>query len=444
MKVEEIILTVNEYLDIIRPYLVDITNDHKVQSERKIQLTIAINFISSKPDSDETRTMRAKSHNIEIMIGSETNEIIEDLFKSLLQKYQKGLEESMRESEFIFDGVDALYYDLSKVSLSRGESYKDFPEWLKNKKATINSKNNDDKCFQYALTLSLNHKQIKKDLKEYQKLNLFLINTIGKKIDFPTSSNSWKKFETNNESIALNILYVLYNTKELRHAYKSKYNLRRENQLILLMITDGKKWHYLVVESLSALLRGITSKHEEDFYCLNCFRSYTTENKLKKHKNVCKNHDYWYVEMPEDDNKILKYNHGEKPTRAPFAIYADLECLLEKMSTCRNNSEKSSTPNVKKHIPSGYSLLTCCSFDTTKTKLDYYRGEDCMKEFCKDLKEHATKIINYEKKEMIPLTKEEKTIHRRQKCYICKKRFSTDDNNKKHHKVKDHCHYAGK
>ena len=184
MKVEEIILTVNEYLDIIRPYLVDITNDHKVQSERKIQLTIAINSISSKPDSDETRTMRAKSHNIEIMIGSETNEIIEDLFKSLLQKYQKGLEESMRESEFIFDGVDALYYDLSKVSLSRGESYKDFPEWLKNKKATINSKNNDDKCFQYALTLALNHKQIKKDLKEYQKLNLFLINTIGKKKRF--------------------------------------------------------------------------------------------------------------------------------------------------------------------------------------------------------------------------------------------------------------------
>ena len=71
------------------------------------------------------------------------------------------------------------------------------------------------------------------------------------------------------------MLYVPYNTKEIRHGYKSKYNLNRENQVILLMITDGEKWHYLAVKSLSALLRGIPSKHVEDFYCLNCFRPYT-------------------------------------------------------------------------------------------------------------------------------------------------------------------------
>ena len=68
-----------------------------------------------------------------------------------------------------------------------------------------------------------------------------------------------------------------------------------------------------------------------------------------------------------------------------------------------------------------------------------------MKNFCLDLREHAVKIINYGKKEMIPLTKEEKKIHREQKvCYICKKGFSTDDNDKKYHKVRDHCDYTGK
>ena len=96
------------------------------------------------------------------------------------------------------------------------------------------------------------------------------------------------------------------------------------------MITDGEKWHYLAVKRLSALLRGITSKHDGDFYCLNCFQSYTTKNKLKKHKKVCENHDYCYVEMPEEYNKILKYNEGEKSIKSPFIIYADLECLLEK------------------------------------------------------------------------------------------------------------------
>ena len=90
-----------------------------------------------------------------------------------------------------------------------------------------------------------------------------------------------------------------HNTEEIRHAYKSKYNLTREDQLILLMITDGEKWHYLPVKSLSALFSGITGNNNGDFYCLNCFQSYTTENKLKKHKKVCENHDYCYVELPE-------------------------------------------------------------------------------------------------------------------------------------------------
>ena len=97
-------------------------------------------------------------------------------------------------------------------------------------------------------------------------------------MEFPSHKKDWNEFEKNNKTIALNILYVPYNTEEIRHAYKSKYNLKCENQVILLLITDGKKWHYLAVKSLSALLRGITSKHDGDFYCLDCFHSYSIEN----------------------------------------------------------------------------------------------------------------------------------------------------------------------
>ena len=96
------------------------------------------------------------------------------------------------------------------------------------------------------------------------------------------------------------------------------------------MITDGKKWHYLAVKSLPTLLKGVTSNHNGDFYCLNCFHSYRTKNKLKKHERVCNDQDYCYVEMPNEDNKILKYNHWQKSLKALFMIYADLECLLEK------------------------------------------------------------------------------------------------------------------
>ena len=178
---------------------------------------------------------------------------------------------------------------------------------------------------------------------------------------------------------------------------------------------------------------------------LKLFNLYSTKEKLKKHRNVCENHDYCYVEMPEKDNKILKYNYGEKSVKVPFISYVDIESLLEKMNTCHNNPKQSSTIKINKYTASGYSLLTHCLFVPTKNKLDYYRGKNCMKNFCLDLKEYATKIINYEKKEMIQLTKEEKEIHNMQKvCYICKKIFSTDYNNKKYHKVKDHCTYTGK
>ena len=158
---------------------------------------------------------------------------------------------------------------------------------------------------------------------------------------FPSHRKDWKKFESNNKSIALNILYVPHNTKEIRHAYKSKCNLN------LIMITDGEKWHYLVVKSLSALFRGITCNNNGNLYCLNCFQSYNRENKLKKHKKLCENHDCCHVEMFEEDNKILKYNHGEKSMNVPFTLYADLQSSLEKMNTCHNNPEKSSTTKIK-------------------------------------------------------------------------------------------------
>ena len=140
--------------------------------------------------------------------------------------------------------------------------------------------------------------------------------------------------------------------------------------------------------------------------------------------------------MPEEYNKTLKYNEREESVTVPFIIYADFECLPQKMNTCHNNPEKSSTTKINNHTPSAYSLFTHCSFDRTKNKLGYYRGKNCMKNFCLDLREHATKIINHEKKEMIPLAKkEEKKYNKQEVCHICKKGFSTDDSNKKYHKI---------
>ena len=132
------------------------------------------------------------------------------------------------------------------------------------------------------------------------------------------------------------------------------------------MISNGENWHYLIVKNLSGLLRGITSNRKEDFYCLSCFCAYSTKNKLEEHKKICENNKHCNVEMPTKDNNTIKYNQGEKSIKLQFIIYADLEGLLEKINTCQNNPNESSTTEINKHTLSGYSLFMHCSFDKSK------------------------------------------------------------------------------
>ena len=163
--------------------------------------------------------MHSESDNIKILIGNETGQIIEDIFYSFLQRYQKGLEESTRGSKVVFDNVGSLYYKLHKINLNRGGSHIDSPKWLKNKKA-MNPKNNDEKSFQYAVNVALNHEQIKKDSRRITKIKPFIDQYNWKEIDFPSHGKDLNEFGKNHKTIALNILYVPHNTEEIRHACK--------------------------------------------------------------------------------------------------------------------------------------------------------------------------------------------------------------------------------
>ena len=125
-----------------------------------------------------------------------------------------------------------------------------------------------------------------------------------KDIELPSYSKDRKKFEQNNKSIALNIVFVPYNTNQIRQGYISKYNIERDIQLILLMITnDDENWDYIAIKCLSRLLRGITSNDNGHFYCLIFFHSYRTKKTLKKHEKVCKDLEYCYVKIPKEDKK---------------------------------------------------------------------------------------------------------------------------------------------
>ena len=294
-----------------------------------------INSIPSR-NFIESRDMYSKPDNFEIMMGANTNEKIRNLINSLLRRYQGGLQEPMRGSEFVFDYVESLNCIFHKVDLKRSGSYIETPEWLKNKGATINRQNDDDECFQYAVTTELNYDEIGNHHQRVNKVKPFIDQYNWKDINFPSHVGDWKKFELSNKSMALNVLYVPEGEKIIRHVYKSKYNLTHESQVILLMISYGEKCYYLTVRSLSALLKGITSKHKDDSYCLNCFHSFASKKSLEKHMKVCEDKDYCYIEMPKKVES-LKYHPGVKSMKAPYIIVADIESLLRKLDTCAND-----------------------------------------------------------------------------------------------------------
>ena len=294
-------------------------------------------------DVNKTHEMYSKNNNITIMRGVETEDNTNELFDTFRKRYQEGLDTKMRGSSFTFERIDLLEYHLHKISLNRGSSYIKSPKWIKNKGVTINPKNTkDNNCFQYAIIAALNYHNINNHPERISKLKP-LNNYNWKDIEFPAHSKDWKKFECNNKTIALNVLYLPYNAKQ-------------------------------------------------------------------------------EINNDDDDENEYEYD-GTK--------YIRIECLLQKISTCQNNHEKSYTEKKAVHKASGYSLITCYSFDKSETERKYYRGRDCMKMFCNDLKEQAMRIINYEQKPMIPLTNEEKESYENQQiCHICEREFCTDKDNK--------------
>ena len=227
---------------MIRPYLRDLINDHKPTTELnnndergewKIQLVMQNNCISTR--NADTGPVYSASKPVEIFMGNDTKDVIDRLFYTLLQIFQQAIETSNNNgSGFTHENVALLYYYFMKIR--RTESYVKSPDWIPNKGTTINSKNEkDNEYFQLSTTSALNYNKIlKKYLKKIAKL---------KRVDIGPLSHqkNWEEFEQSNTLIVLNVLFVSYNSEEIKLAYKSRYNSKRENYVILLMINDEAK-----------------------------------------------------------------------------------------------------------------------------------------------------------------------------------------------------------
>ena len=141
-------------------------------------------------------------------------------------------------------------------------------------------------CFLFFIVAAPNYQNIANNPQIITNLIPFIVNYNWDDINFPAGDKDYSAFEKNNSDIVTNILFVPHNTQEIRQSYISKHN-KNCNKHANVLITDGTgNWHYLSIKSISALLRGVTSTHNGNFYCLNCFHSYRTHNKLKEHVRI--------------------------------------------------------------------------------------------------------------------------------------------------------------
>ena len=324
-------LSVEQYLHRTRHHIFKVIEEMvRRDNSWKIQLNVVILF-RKRDGSDETEKPIWSSPPHTVMEGTDMEEVLDEMRTYLLQQYEM-ISNTMESSDYVFIRVVEMTYHCHRVDLNRGGSYIELPEWVKNKKCCINPKNEDDECFKWAVTVALHYEEIGNNPHRISKIRPYIDRYNWNDINFPTPSSQWKKFEKQNSDVALNVLVIddddEKEKKKIRQGYISKYNMERSKCVDLLIVQRGEKRHYVAIKSLSALLRGITSNHNGDFYCRNCLGSFASQGTLKLHIQACKDYDFCYVKMPEEGNNILKYQEGSKSIRVPFVIYADTELSL--------------------------------------------------------------------------------------------------------------------
>ena len=316
----------------------------------------------------------------------------------------------------------------------RGETWIPLPKELANKKAIINMKNKDNKCFLWCGLRALNPREkdsqrIDKKLKEKE-------NTLNMdRIEYPVSLKDLNKFEKQNPTISITVFgYKGKSVYPLRNSDK----MDREHKIVLMLIEKDGVQHYCLVKNVSRLLSSQVSKHKEKSYFYDrCLNPFWFEQSLNKHLEYCSNHEAVKIEMPKKGD-ILKFKNYYKGEKAPIIFYADIESLVKSLQTCEPSPQSSYTKKYQKHEPISFSYYIKCIDDNVfKPRLRSYTGEDAMQKFVEWLENDVKEIANILEVDMIFGEKEKEQYEKETECWICKEDLNDD-------KVRDHCHFTGR
>ena len=430
------------FLEVAKPHIINI-----MKTNPNIKARLYLNCIMYKSDPLGTIYKKFAFHSIGQKIITEAtdpHEIYNEMRDEIEEEIQKV--ENAVGSGWVFLKVENLTLHTDIWDPIKASSYINLPEELKNKKALINMKNeNDHKCFLWSVLRALNPKdknaeRIDKDLKSKENT----LNMSG--ITYPVNiKEDIKRFEKQNLDISISVLGYskdekIYPLRRSKYAMKNK----RKHNIVLLLIKDGDNSHYCYVKNESALLASQVNSHKGKLYfCLNCLNGFDTPEKLDKHNEYCGEEESVKINMPPPGT-YLKFKNYLYSERAPFVIYADFESLLKPLETCKPDPNKSYTHKYNKHEPVSF-VYYIKSFNESvyKSKLKSYVKEneedlDTIDVFINWLEEDVKIISELGNKEMIITAEEQEQFNQASNCWICEKLLNLDD------RVRDHCHFTGR
>ena len=342
-------------------------------------------------------------------------------------------------SNWVFVKVNQLEIHLAEWRPLGGSSFLPLPKKLKDKKAVINMKNDDDQCFKWCISRALHFtndhpERVTKDLIEFSER----LNWDG--LSFPVDLKQIKIFEKLNPLLSINVFGFEEVFYPLRIA-----EIKKRINIDLLLISDEKKQHYCLINSLSRLVSNKLTKHNGSVnICRRCLNHFPNAKKLKIHKEYCLNNETVKIEMPKEGS-CVSFVHHNRSVRVPFVVYADFEAFTKEISTCEPNAKFSFTKQYQQHQPSGFCFKIVCFDKRFNQKPVLFRtkskDEDISAIFVEMLEQEIKKIhkiFDFSKK-MIFSWQDKVDFEKAKICWICQKEFSEAER-----KVRDHCHFTGK
>ena len=428
------------FLLAVKPTLLQFLNEH-----RNIKLKLILKCVMSKTDIATGEVEYSNGHfvsKVEIILQG-TN--LDELYQKMTGKMLESLAAyQMQGSNWIFDSIIALEVHTVKYEPLRGSSYIKLPDVLAKKKAIINMKNKDDECFKWCVTRALN--PVTRDGERLTKI----LRKQSEKLDwsgitFPLELEGIDCFEKQNETISVNV----YGYERVVYPLLvSKYVYQRIHHVNLLLISDGEKKHYCLINSMSRLLSSQISKNKnKKFFCLRCLNHFCTQELMYKHEEYCRDNEAVRVKMPKEGS-FLSFAHHSRKMRHPFVIYADFESIIKPIDTTQPNDKESYTNKLQMHKPSSFCYYVKSAFDKSVYPIQYTDyvatsdDDDVAQIFMDCLEVEVEEIYRLFKfpKKMIFKDKDRQKFESSNRCWICEGEFTCEADKK----VRDHCHYTGK